>query len=158
MDILIDARSSEVTVDSTGKDGKEEVKTDHLDLPLDLANGMVPMVVENLRSDAQKTTVFMVVATPKPRFGEARHLECGRRQFFFSRFSAKGDSLWDQDRPRWSRWRSGAHHWQSAAKYSDLDYWRSGYNLRQRTMPNLPGGQADDDPIDQPRLAEHANV
>jgi hypothetical protein len=61
---------------------------------------------------------------------------------------------------RWTscRWRSGAHHWQSAAKYSDLDYWRSGYNLRQRTRPNLPGGSPHDDPIGQPRLAEHANV
>ena len=67
MDVLIDAHSGEVTVHSTGKDGKEEVKTDHFDLPLDLANGMVSMVVENLPSDAQKTTVSMVVATPKPR-------------------------------------------------------------------------------------------
>jgi hypothetical protein len=67
MDVLIDARSGQVTVHFKGKDGKEEVKTDHLDLPLDLANGMVPMVVENLQSDAHQTTVSMVVATPKPR-------------------------------------------------------------------------------------------
>jgi hypothetical protein len=67
MDVLIDARSGQVTVHSTGKDGKEEIKTDHLNLPPDLANGMVPTVVENLRPDVPTTTVSMVVATPKPR-------------------------------------------------------------------------------------------
>jgi hypothetical protein len=67
MDVVIDARSGQVTVRSTGKDGKEEVKTDHLDLPPDLANGMVPLVIENMRPDAQQTTVSMVVATPRPR-------------------------------------------------------------------------------------------
>jgi hypothetical protein len=67
MDLLIDARSGQVTVRSTGKDGKEEVKTDHLNLPADLANGMVPLVIENIRSGAPETTVSMIVATPKPR-------------------------------------------------------------------------------------------
>ena len=67
MDVLIDSRSGQVTVRSTGKDGKEEVKTDHLGLPPDLANGMVPLVVENIRPDAPETKVSMLVATPKPR-------------------------------------------------------------------------------------------
>jgi hypothetical protein len=67
MDVLIDAGSGQVTVRSTGKDGKEEVKTEHLNLPPDLANGLVPVVIENMRADAQETTVSMVVATPKPR-------------------------------------------------------------------------------------------
>ncbi|HXR38503.1 MAG TPA: hypothetical protein VN776_05400 [Terracidiphilus sp.] len=67
MDVLIDARSRQVTVRSTGKDGKEEVKTDHLDLPPDLANGMVPLVIENIRSGVAETTVPMLVTTPKPR-------------------------------------------------------------------------------------------
>jgi hypothetical protein len=67
MDVLIDAHSGQVTVRSTDKDGKEEVKTDHLHLPADLANGMIPVVVENLRPDAPETTLSMVVATPKPR-------------------------------------------------------------------------------------------
>ena len=67
MDVLIDARSGQVTVRSTGKDGKEEVKTDHVRLPPDLANGMVPLVIENMRSDAPETTVSLLVAAPKPR-------------------------------------------------------------------------------------------
>jgi hypothetical protein len=32
-DVLIDVPTGQVTVHSTGKDGKEEVKTDHLNLP-----------------------------------------------------------------------------------------------------------------------------
>jgi hypothetical protein len=67
MDVLVDTRSRQVTVRSTGKDGKEEVKTDHIDLPVDLANGMVSLIIANLRSGAAETTVPMVVATPKPR-------------------------------------------------------------------------------------------
>jgi hypothetical protein len=67
MDMLIDARSGQVTVRSTGKDGKEEVKTDHLDLPPDLANGIVPIVIGNMPADAPETKVSMIVATPKPR-------------------------------------------------------------------------------------------
>jgi hypothetical protein len=67
MDMLIEARSGQITSRSTGKDGKEEVKTDHVDLPSDLANGMVPIAIENFRSGAAETTVSMIVATPKPR-------------------------------------------------------------------------------------------
>jgi hypothetical protein len=67
MDVLIDANSGQVTVHSTGKDGKEEVKSEHLDLRPDLANGLVPVLLENLRADSPTTTVSMVVATPKPR-------------------------------------------------------------------------------------------
>jgi len=66
IDVLIDERSGQVTVHSTGKDGKQEVKTEHLDLPPDLANGMIPVLVENLRPEAP-TTLSMVVTTPKPR-------------------------------------------------------------------------------------------
>jgi hypothetical protein len=67
MEVMINAETGEITVHSTGKDGKEEVKTDHLDLPPDLANGLVPAVLQNLPPNAPVTTVSMVVATPKPR-------------------------------------------------------------------------------------------
>ena len=67
MDVSIDCRRGEVTVRTQGKDGKEEVKTDHLDLPSDLANGMIPTILRNIAPGAKDTTVSMVVATPKPR-------------------------------------------------------------------------------------------
>ena len=67
MDVLIDAGRGLVTVHSTDKDGKEEVKTDHMTLPADLANGLIPVVVQNMQAAQQGTTVEMVVLAPKPR-------------------------------------------------------------------------------------------
>lgn len=68
MDLEIDMKSGQVTEHSTGKDGKPEDKSEHMDLPPDLANGLVPVIVENMRADAGATvTVSMVAATPKPR-------------------------------------------------------------------------------------------
>src|SRR5271165_444303 len=46
MDLMVDARSGQVTAHTNGKDGKDEVHADHVDLPSDLANGMVPLVIE----------------------------------------------------------------------------------------------------------------
>lgn len=67
MDVMIDCRSGQVTVRSEGKDGKEDVKSDHMNLPADLANGIVPLIVENTPSGSAETAVSMLVMTPKPR-------------------------------------------------------------------------------------------
>jgi hypothetical protein len=67
IDLYIDTSSHQVTVRTTGKDGKEEVMTDHLNLPPDLANGMVSLIIKNLRPDAGETRVSMLVTTPKQR-------------------------------------------------------------------------------------------
>jgi hypothetical protein len=66
MDVLIDGRSGEVTTHTTDKDGKEQDKTDHLQLPSDLANGIVPLVIENMSPASSSKTVSLLVATPKP--------------------------------------------------------------------------------------------
>lgn len=67
MDVMIDTGSGVVTARTWDKDGKEEVKTDHLTLPADLANGLIPVVVENMKPTETERTVEMVVMTPKPR-------------------------------------------------------------------------------------------
>jgi hypothetical protein len=67
MDLSINARSGQVTVRSTGKDGKEEVKTDHVDLPPDLYNGIILSIAKNILPATPETKVSMLVATPKPR-------------------------------------------------------------------------------------------
>jgi hypothetical protein len=68
LDVAIDARTGQVMVRSVGKDGKEEVTTDHVDLPADLSNGLVPHILENMPPGAASgTTVSMLVTTPKPR-------------------------------------------------------------------------------------------
>jgi len=67
IDLSIDVRSGQVTVRSTGKDGKEEVKSEYLDLPTDLVNGLILSVAKNILPETPETKVSMVVATPKPR-------------------------------------------------------------------------------------------
>jgi hypothetical protein len=67
IDLFIDCRTGKVTVHSTGKDGKDDVKTSQLHLPPDLANGLVSAIVENLRPGAPETKVSMLAATPSLR-------------------------------------------------------------------------------------------
>lgn len=67
IDLFIDCRSGKVIVRSTGKDGKEDVKTSQLHLPPDLANGLVSTVIENIRPGTQETKVSMLAATPSLR-------------------------------------------------------------------------------------------
>ena len=58
--------SGKATVDYIDKDGKEKTESEQLTLPLDIANGIVPLLLTNTDSKAD-TTLSMVVATPKPR-------------------------------------------------------------------------------------------
>jgi hypothetical protein len=67
MNLSIDVPGGQVTVRSTGKDGKEEVKSEHMDLPSDLANGLILSISKNIRPDTPETKVSMLVATPQLR-------------------------------------------------------------------------------------------
>jgi hypothetical protein len=67
LDLSIDTATSQVTVRSLNKDGKEEVSTQHMDLPADLSNGMISTLLMNLPRDVSQTKFSMLVATPKPR-------------------------------------------------------------------------------------------
>jgi hypothetical protein len=66
-EISIAASSGHVTVQYADDDGKEKTITEHLKLPPDLANGLVPILLENLGNDPAPLEVSMLVATPKPR-------------------------------------------------------------------------------------------
>lgn len=67
LDLAIDVASGNVTVRTTGKDGNEVAKTEHLDLPADLYNGLITSIAKNVVSTSPETKVSMLVATPKPR-------------------------------------------------------------------------------------------
>lgn len=66
MEILIDKTSGRVTVRYREKDGEEKVAEEQMELPADLANGLILTLLKNLRPEASETTVSMVAATPKP--------------------------------------------------------------------------------------------
>jgi hypothetical protein len=67
INLSIAPSTGQVTVHYTDNEGNEKVEKEHLNLPPDLANGLVPTLLKNLRLDAPPLEVSMVVATPKPR-------------------------------------------------------------------------------------------
>src|SRR5258708_35833743 len=67
MEVSIDVSTGRVTVHTTGDGGKEEVLTEHLKMPSDVANGMVLTILKNIQPDTAQMKVSMVAATPKPR-------------------------------------------------------------------------------------------
>lgn len=81
MDMTIDAHSGQVTIRTSQKDGKDDVKTDHVNLPADLANGMVPLAIENMRANATDLTVSMLIAIPKPRVVKLNITKIGEDEF-----------------------------------------------------------------------------
>lgn len=67
MDVLIDVPHGRVTSHVKDKEGKDQVNTDQLNLPPELANGLVSLIVQNISPDAPLTKVPMLVMAPKPR-------------------------------------------------------------------------------------------
>lgn len=67
MDSTINAETRNVTMRYTEKDGDQKVASERLDLPADLANGMITTLVKNLGAQTLETTLSMMAATPKPR-------------------------------------------------------------------------------------------
>jgi hypothetical protein len=66
METAIDGTSGQVTVRYTD-DGKEKVLTERLELPPDVANGILFTLLKNVQRSTPRTTVSYVAATPKPR-------------------------------------------------------------------------------------------
>ena len=64
---LIYASTGEFKVRYAGKDGKEKVDTDHMELPGNLANGLIFTLLKNIDPSTPRTTLSMIVSTPKPR-------------------------------------------------------------------------------------------
>jgi hypothetical protein len=89
MDLSIDTRSGEVTVKSLGKDGKEEVKTNHMKLPADLYNGMIVPITENVRANVGEEDVSMIVAAPSPRLIKLKISPKGEEAFSVAGFERK---------------------------------------------------------------------
>jgi len=67
IDLSINAPTGQITVRSPDKSGREKVETSHLDLPPDLANGIMLNILKNIRPDITELKVSYLAATPKPR-------------------------------------------------------------------------------------------
>jgi hypothetical protein len=66
-DLSVTCATGQVTVRYTDDDGKEKVAHEHLALPPDLGNGLIPTLLMNIRDGTRQFEVPMVVAAPKPR-------------------------------------------------------------------------------------------
>jgi hypothetical protein len=77
LDLAIDVATGGVTVRYTNDDGEEKVESERMELPVDLANGLVTTLLKNLRA-TPKTTLSMVAATPKPRLVKLKITSAGR--------------------------------------------------------------------------------
>jgi hypothetical protein len=66
-DLSVNCASGQVTVRYTDDDGKEKVVNEHLALPPDLGNGLIPLLLMNMREGTPQIEIPMVVAAPKPR-------------------------------------------------------------------------------------------
>jgi len=66
IDLTIDGSTGMVTVVYQDGHGETKRETSRLELPPDLANGIVSIVLKNLAPGTQSATASMVVATPKP--------------------------------------------------------------------------------------------
>jgi hypothetical protein len=67
MDLTVDGVTGDVTVRYADDDGKPKESTERLNLPANLANGMVPILLKNVPNGDTQLMLSMVVATPKPR-------------------------------------------------------------------------------------------
>jgi len=66
-DLSVTCATGQVTVRYTDNDGKEKVAKEHLALPPDLGNGLIPILLMNIPDGTRQIEVPMVVAAPKPR-------------------------------------------------------------------------------------------
>jgi hypothetical protein len=85
LEMTIEGSTGKVRVRYTDEDGDEKEAREQFELPPDLANGMIPVLLKNIPRDAKQTTVSLVAATPRPRLvtlvisreGEAKFLAGG---------------------------------------------------------------------------------
>jgi hypothetical protein len=80
LDMTIDAGGN-VKVQYTNDRGEQKVEADHLELPADLANGMILTLLKNVRPDAPPKTLSYVAATPKPRLVKLALSNAGLERF-----------------------------------------------------------------------------
>jgi hypothetical protein len=81
VDLTIDATKGQVTVRYADDHGQSKVESEHLDLPADLANGLVLTVLKNARPDMAPKSLGFVAATPKPRLVKLASSPAGEKSF-----------------------------------------------------------------------------
>lgn len=88
LEAVLDRKAGTYKVQST-RDGKEEASSGSIELPLDVYNGMVPMLLKNLMPAASET-VHIVAFTPKPRLIQLDLVPAGSQRLVAGDTSRQG--------------------------------------------------------------------
>ena len=67
LELSIDATTGQVDVTYSDDEGEQKTESEKMELPDDLANGMVSTLLKNVTPEAPPRSVSYVAATPKPR-------------------------------------------------------------------------------------------
>jgi hypothetical protein len=82
LEMTIDRPTGHVVVRYKNERGEAKVEDEHMDLPPDLANGLIITLLKNVRRDALPPGVSLVAATPKPRLVKVTIAAAGSEPFF----------------------------------------------------------------------------
>jgi hypothetical protein len=88
-DMTVNTSSGKVAIRYTDDDGKEKSIDEKMKLPPDLANGLVPTLLADLDPKAPKSTLSMLVSTPKPRLVKLEISPAGEFPFSYAGATAK---------------------------------------------------------------------
>ena len=89
VDTTINASTGQVKVRYTEAKGKERVIAQRMELPPDVANGLLLTLMKDIKPGVPRATVSMVATTPKPRLVKLAILPQGEEPFTIGGFSHK---------------------------------------------------------------------
>ena len=81
LEMWIDREAGQVKVNYTEDDGEQKQVVEKMDLPADLANGMVSTLLKNVHPGSLPLSLPMVVATPRPRLVKLAVTSAGEEPF-----------------------------------------------------------------------------
>lgn len=81
IDMTIDRQAGQVTVRYSDDHGEQKSEVEKMELPPDLANGMIITLLKNINPKAMPKTLSYVAATPKPRLVKFELSVGGTEQF-----------------------------------------------------------------------------
>jgi hypothetical protein len=81
LEMTIDRRKGQVVVTYRDDEGAEKIETEKMDLPVDLANGMIITLLKNVEKSGSPMEWSYVAATPKPRLVRLEVSSAGAEPF-----------------------------------------------------------------------------
>lgn len=81
LDMLLDARTGRVVVHYSDEDGKQKNASEQMEIPQDIANGLVLTLLKNVLPSSPPKSLSYVAATPSPRLIKLDVSVAGREPF-----------------------------------------------------------------------------